>query len=46
MTAVVLLIFLLDSTEFYFNIITKQYFIRLDQIILLLYFATLLDDYV
>lgn len=40
----VLMIWWVDSTEFYYNLNTQRYFVRIDQIIAVLYLATVLND--
>lgn len=45
LTVIMLIIWWVDSTEFYYNSNAKRYFIRLDQMMLVLYLATLLNDF-
>lgn len=40
-----MIIWWVDSTEFYYNLNTKNYFIRLDQMMTVLFLATLLNDF-
>lgn len=45
LTVKILVVWWIDSTEFYYNSNTKRYFIRLDQMMTVLFIATLLNDF-